>query len=226
MGKEQNLHRRNEDLALLMRLLLSLNLKFLKLKLEKPVIYNGSSCPHGLSCQGWHELSALLWSRTRTSERRCIRPVHLAIRIQSPCSSWSPQHASLHRPQMPAEPPCRLSLAIGLLKQTAWKTLHIWLASFGVLSWMSWPKSSGHINHRNKTTETKPKKVSSRDLSLSLQLCFFLYLCLSSLSFCLFLFSLCLCLSSLSLSIYLFFSSEISQHEIGMMIQIILFWSL
>lgn len=55
MGKEQNLHRGNEDLALLIRLLLSLNLKFLKLKLEKPVIHNGSSCPLGPSCQGWHE---------------------------------------------------------------------------------------------------------------------------------------------------------------------------
>lgn len=54
MGKEQNLHRGNEDLVLLMRLLLSLNLKFLKLKLGKKIIH-GSSCPPGPSCQGWHE---------------------------------------------------------------------------------------------------------------------------------------------------------------------------
>lgn len=38
MGKEQNLHGGNEDLVLLMRLLLSLNLKFLKLKLEKKML--------------------------------------------------------------------------------------------------------------------------------------------------------------------------------------------
>lgn len=114
---------------------------------------------------------------------------------------------------------CRLSLATGLLKQMAWKTLHIWLASFEVLSWMSWPKSWGHINHRNETTETKTKKVSSRDLSL--QLCFFLYLC----HICLFLF-LSVSLSLISFSLYISLSSEISQHEKGMMIQIILFWCL
>lgn len=55
MGKEQNLHGGNEDLVLLMRLLLSLNLKFLKLKLEKKNVIHGSSCPLGSSYQGCHE---------------------------------------------------------------------------------------------------------------------------------------------------------------------------
>lgn len=113
MGKEQNLHRGNEDLVLLMRLLLSLNLKFLKLKLGKKN-YPRQQLPTGAQLPGLAWVSVLLWSRRRTSER-CIRPAHLATRTQSPCSSWSQEHASMHRPQMPSEPPFWLSLTTELL---------------------------------------------------------------------------------------------------------------
>lgn len=188
--KEQNLHRGNEDLVLLMRLLLSLKSEVFKIEIGKECYPHWQQLPTGAQLPGLAWVSALLWSRRRTSERRCIRPAHPAVRTQSPCSSWSPQHASVHRPQMPTEPPFRLSLAFkaNRLQDFACMIGFIWSPLLAVLT-----KVLGSY---------KPSSEICLCLSNSVV---FLYLCLISLSLPL---PLCLSVSCLFLSLYISLSVQ------------------